>query len=87
MVGGLWGSAETFLQTNNGSLIGQIFPGKVEGFSVYRIFFSIGSVTGFLLGIALSGTPGYIFLSIVAAIQVIITGISINLKDLDTKNE
>lgn len=75
--------AETFLQTNNGGLISKIFPGKVEAFSVYRIFFAAGAVSVFLLNIALSSAPDYIFLIIVVVLQTIITGVSINLKDLD----
>lgn len=80
----LWGSAENLLQTNTGGLIAKIFPGKVEAFSVFRIFFSIGVVTVLLCGIALSNAPGYIFLTIILVLQTIITGVSINLKDLDT---
>lgn len=80
----MWGSAETFLQTNTGGLISKIFPGKVEAFSVYRVFFSIGVVSVLLLGITLSNAPGYIFLTIVLVMQTIITGVAINLKDLDT---
>lgn len=80
----MWGSSETFLQTNTGGLISKIFPDQVEAFSVYRVFFSIGVVSVLLLGIALSNTPGYIFLTIVLVMQTFITAVSINLKDLDT---
>lgn len=80
----MWGSSETFLQTNTGGLISKIFPGQVEAFSVYRVFFSIGVVSVLLLGIALSNVPGYIFLTIVLVMQTFITAVSINLKDLDT---
>jgi len=79
----LWGSAETFLQTNTGGLISKIFPGKVEAFSVYRVFFAIGVVSVLLLGIILSNVDGYIFLTIILVLQTIITAVSINLKDLD----
>ena len=78
----LWGCAENFLQTNTGAMISKIFPGKVEAFSVYRVFFSIGVVSVLILNIALSDTPKYIFLTIILVMQTIITGVSINLKDL-----
>lgn len=80
----LWGASETFLQTNTGGMISKIFPGKVEAFSVYRVFFAIGVVSVLLLGIALSNVDGYIYLSIILIFQTIITAVSINLKDLDT---
>ncbi len=79
----LWGISETFLKTNNDALISKIFPNKVEAFSVYRIFFSIGAVAVFVLGIALSQAPGYIYLIIIIVIKVIISILSLNLKDLD----
>ena len=63
-------------------MISKIFPGKVEAFSVYRVFFSIGVVSVLILNIALSDTPKYIFLTIILVMQTIITGVSINLKDL-----
>lgn len=49
----LWGISETFLQTNTGALIGKIFPGKVEAFSVFRVVFAFGTVTTIVLNIAL----------------------------------
>jgi MFS family permease len=79
----LWGSAETFLQTNTGALIGIVFPGKVESYSVFRIIFAIGTVTTIVLNIALKDTPAWIFLTIVMTVQVVTTGLStqiINLK-------
>ena len=78
----MWGTAETFLQTNTGALISKVFPGKVEAFSVYRVFFSIGVVSVMLTGIALSDAPRYIFLGIIIVLQTIITGVSINLSNL-----
>lgn len=83
----LWGASQNFLQTNTGGLISKIFPGKVEAFSVYRIFFSIGAVSVFLLGIALSQAPGYIYLSIIIGLQIIITMVSINLSSLNNEEQ
>ncbi len=77
--------SETFLQTNTGAMISKVFPGKVEAFSVYRVFFSIGVVSVLLCGIALSEAPRYIFLGIIILMQTIITGVSINLKDLKSE--
>ena len=79
----LWGMSENFLQTNTNALVSKIFPGKVEGYSVYRVFFCTGVVSVLLIGILLSEAPGYIFLTIVLVMQTVITGISFNLKDLD----
>lgn len=78
----MWGMSENFLQTNTNALVAKIFPGKVEGFSVYRIFFCIGVVSVLLLGILLSSAPNYIFLTIVIVMQTIMTGVSLNLKEL-----
>lgn len=77
-----WGSAENFLQSNTSALISKLFPEQVEAFSVYRIFFAIGVVSVLILNVALSEFESYIFLSIVVIMQIIITGISINLQDL-----
>jgi MFS family permease len=78
----LWGCSETFLQTNTGGLIAKVFPGRVEGFSVYRIFFSIGVVSVLLINIALSDQDPYIFLTIILALQTLVTAISLNLRYL-----
>lgn len=78
----LWGTSENFLQTNTNALVSTIFPGRVEGYSVYRVFFSVGVVVVLLINILLSSTPSYYFLTIILAIQTITTGISLNLGDL-----
>jgi hypothetical protein len=52
-VSSLWGIAETYLMTNTGSLIGLIFPGQVESFSVFRISFALGVVFTILMNLAL----------------------------------
>lgn len=78
-----WGVSENFLQTNTSALVSKIFPGKVEAFSAFRVFFSLGVVLILLLNVALSEVTGYIFVSIVLGLQVLITGVSMNLKDLD----
>lgn len=83
----LWGSAETFLQTNTGALIGIVFPGKVEGFSAYRIIFAVGTTTTIILNIALKQTPPWVFLVIVMMVQVIASGISTQIRDLKKKKE
>jgi MFS family permease len=75
----LWGSAETFLQTNTGALIGKIFPGKVESFSVYRILFAVGVVLTITLNILLKDVPPWIFLTFVMTVQIITNRISLNL--------
>lgn len=79
----LWGCSENFTQTNVNAVVGFLFPGKIEAFSVFRIFFALGVCSILLLNIALSSLDEYIFLSIILAIQTIMTGVSINLKDLD----
>ena len=79
----LWGSSETFLQTNTGALIAKVFPGRVEGFSVYRIFFAIGVVAVLLINILLSNSDPYIFLTIILVLQTIVTAISLNLRYLE----
>lgn len=79
----LWGSSETFLQTNTGGLIAKVFPGKVEGFSVYRIFFSCGVVFVLIINIALSDCDPYIFLTIILVLQTLVTAISLNLRYLE----
>jgi hypothetical protein len=80
----LWGASETFLQTNTGGLIATVFEGKVEGYSVYRIFFALGVVFVLLLNILLSGSDPYIFITIILALQTIVTAVSLNLRNLET---
>lgn len=53
LVSALWGFSEIFLQTNTGSLMGKVFPGKVEAFSVFRVVFAFGVVFTIILNIAL----------------------------------
>jgi len=77
----LWGSAETFLQTNTGALIGKLFPGKVEAFSAYRIIFALGVVSTIVLNIALKSAPAWIFLTIVMSVQVITNKVSTTLSE------
>jgi len=83
----LWGSSETFIQTNTGALISKIFPGRVESFSVFRIIFGLGVVFTILLSIALKEEPSYIFLTLVMVAQVLITGVSFNLSNLNTDRD
>ncbi len=78
-VSALWGAAETFLQTNTGALIGLIFPGKVESYSVYRVMFALGVTLTIVLNIALKDEPAWIFLSIVMGVQAAISRVSLNL--------
>jgi MFS family permease len=73
----LWGGCDTFIQTNMGAVISALFPGKVESFSVFRIFFALGVVTTVVLNLALDGTPLWIFLVIVMGFQMFYTLISI----------
>jgi len=80
----LWGASESFLQTNTGALIGVIFPGKVESFSVFRIFIALGTVLTILLNIALEDAPQWIFITIVVMVQVIASITSVHLRDLKT---
>lgn len=79
----LWGSSETFLQTNTGGLISKVFPGKVEGFSVYRIFFACGVVFVLIINIALSSYDPYIFLTIILVLQTLVSVVSLNLRYLE----
>lgn len=79
----LWGCSETFLQTNTGGLISKVFPGRVEGFSVYRIFFALGVVFVLIINIVLSDYDPYIFLTIILVLQTLTTAISLNLRYLE----
>ena len=78
----LWGISETYLQTNTGALIGKVFPGKVEAFSVVRVVFAFGTVTTILLNIAFQSLPGWVFLAVVSFFQIITVGISTQIMDL-----
>ncbi len=71
------------MQTNTGGLIAKVFPGKVEGFSVYRIFFAIGVVFVLIINIALSSYDPYIFLTIVLVLQTLVSVVSLNLRFLE----
>ena len=53
LVGVLWGVAEIFLMTNTAALVGKVFPGKVEAYSVFYVGFSFGTMTTVILNIAL----------------------------------
>jgi hypothetical protein len=68
--------------TNTGSLIGLIFPGQVESFSVFRICFALGVVFTVLMNIALEAQPGWIFLTVVIGVQLAATAIATQLTDL-----
>ena len=81
----LWGSSETFLQTNIGALTGMIFPGKVEAFSVYRVIFALGTTATIILNVLLQHLPAWVFLSIVTAVQSLASGISKELRELKKK--
>ena len=80
----LWGISETFLQTNTGALIGKVFPGKVEAFSVFRVVFAFGTVTTIVLNLILESLDGWVFLSVVLAIQIFTTCLSTQIMDLRT---
>ena len=82
----LWGSSETFLQTNIGALTGLIFPGKVEAFSVYRVIFALGTTVTIVLNVLLRNQPAWVFLTIVMTLQVFISIVSIQLRDLQKKS-
>ena len=79
----LWGCSENFAQTVVNALVGFLFPGKIEAYIVFKIFFATGVCSILLINIALSSVDDYIFLSIILTIQIIMTGVTINLKDLD----
>jgi hypothetical protein len=83
-VAAFWGASETYLQTNTGSLVGLVFPNKVEAFSVFRVIFALGVVTTIVLNIALQSLPGWVFLSVVIVIQLLTIGISTQIMDLKT---
>jgi hypothetical protein len=78
----LWGGSDTFLQTNMGAIISALFPGQVESFSVYRIFFALGTVTTIVLNLALDSVVAWVFLIIVLAITLFYTLVSINVMEL-----
>ena len=78
----LWGCSESFLQTNINALIGDLFPGKVEANSVYRSMFAAGVVFTILLNILLRELPAWVFLTVIMAVQVIITRVSLSLRNL-----
>ena len=81
----LWGGCDTFIQTNLAAVISALFPGKVESFSVYRIFFSLGFVTTTIINLALEGQPEWIFLVIVIVFQMFYSLISIQIMELKAK--
>ena len=70
------------MQTNVAGITAEVFPGKVEGFSLYRIFYAIGTVFVLLITITLSYWDGYIFLIIMIVLQTVTTAISLNLRYL-----
>lgn len=78
----LWGGSDTFLQTNLGAIISALFPGKVESFSVFRVFFALGTTTTIILNLALKDVDGWVFLVIVMAIQMFYSLVSINVMEL-----
>ena len=78
----LWGASETYLQTNTGSLVGLVFPNKVEAFSVFRVVFACGVVTTIVLNIALQSFDGWVFLTVIIVIQLLTIGISTQIMDL-----
>ncbi len=65
----------------------KVFAGKVEGFSVYRIFFAFGVVFVLIINIALSDYDPYIFLTIVLVLQTLTTAISLNLRYLEVPSD
>lgn len=77
MISFLWGGCDTFFQTNIAAIISALFPGKMEAFGVYRIFFALGTVTTIILNIALDGTAPWIFLAIIIGIQMFYSLVSI----------
>jgi hypothetical protein len=64
-----------------------VFPGKVEAFSVYRIFLSIGVVSVQLLVIALSNASPYIFLGIILCLQIVMAAVALKLKKLNPNQQ
>ena len=79
----LWGTSQTFLQTNIGVMISKIYPSQVvEGFSTYRVFFTIGVVSMLLVSIVLSPFSSYIFLTLILIITIVIIRVSLTLKNL-----
>lgn len=78
----LWGGSDTFLQTNLGAIISALFPGQVESFSVYRIFFALGTVTTIVLNLALQSVVSWVFLVILLGITLFYTLVSINVMEL-----
>jgi hypothetical protein len=60
-----------------GAVISALFPGKVESFSVFRIFNAFGVVTTVVLNLALNGSQLWIFLVIIMGFQMFYTLISI----------
>lgn len=73
--------------TNTGALIGKVFPGKVESFSVFRVLFAFGTVITILLNIMLDGVEGWVFLVVIMMIQVIASGVSTQIMDLREKTK
>ena len=82
----LWGCSESFLQTNINALIGELFPGKVEANSLYRSMFAMGVVFTILLNIVLRDLPAWVFLTVIMAVQVLMTRVSLNLNALKEIN-
>lgn len=78
----LWGGCDIFIHTNLGAIISSLFPGKVEAFGVFRIFFALGVVSTTLLNLALGGQPLWIFLVIVMVFQMFYSLVSIKVMEL-----
>jgi MFS family permease len=81
----LWGSSDTFLQTNLGAVVSALFPGQVESFSVFRIVFALGVVTTTVLNLVLDGVDYWVFLVIVMAVQMCYTLVSTRVMELKSK--
>jgi MFS family permease len=85
VIAALWGGSDTFLQTNLGAIISSLFPGQVESFSVYRIFFAAGTVTTIVLNLALDSVDYWVFLIIVMSVQMFYTLVSTKVMELKSK--
>ena len=72
----IWGCSYSFSQSNIGALTSKIFPGKVEAYSIFSIMNSFCAFTFLLLNIVLSSYPKLVFLSIMVAMQIIMTGVA-----------
>jgi MFS family permease len=85
VIAALWGGSDTFLHINLGAIVSALFPGRVESFSVYRIFNAIGVVTTIVLNLSLTSVDYWVFLLLVTVLAMVYTMVAVNVMELKNK--